>query len=161
MTLANPEDDQYILYVSGCVPEARRLWEACALATERLKNNAAKDKACWDTIIKPQKFAINDHILMHHENKLSLEFNWKGLFKVIDTNPETDIYKLQDLNGQVYSSWVHTNCLRPIHVGSNQLTDLWYDPTAVCAAERRHLQAAGRITLLSEDVQHSGEGILS
>ncbi|KAG2213620.1 hypothetical protein INT45_010119, partial [Circinella minor] len=35
------------------------------------------------------------------------------------------------------------------------------NPTAVRAAERRYLDAAGRIALLSEAVQHSGEGILS
>ena len=63
-------EDNTVPYVSGRVPKAHRLYEARFLAAEHLKNNAAKDKAHWDAIIKPQKFAINDHVLMHHENKL-------------------------------------------------------------------------------------------
>ncbi|KAG2214673.1 hypothetical protein INT45_011182, partial [Circinella minor] len=163
VTLPN-SDSQPAPTVSGRVHEARRLHEAQntylppdlrlyvarALAAQRLQDNAAKDKIRWDAILKPQKFAVDDHVLMHHENKLSLEFNWKGPFKVIATNRKTDIYKLQDLHGKIYSFWVHTDRLRPIHVGSNQLKDPWYDLTAVRAAERRHLDAAGRIALLSE-----------
>ena len=148
--------------VQGRVPEVRRLREARALATARLESNAAKDKVRWDAALKPQKFNVGDHVLMRHENKFSLEYNWKGPFLVLAANYDTNIYKLQDLNGKTYSSWVHTDRLRPIHLPSSAPpSEPWYDPTAARAAERRYIEAAGQISLLSEDVQHSKEGILS
>ena len=112
-------------------------------------------------MLKPQKFSVGNHVLMRHENKLSLEFNWKGPFKVIAVNPDTDIYQLQDLNGQTYSSWVHIDRLKTIHIKSPVTSDSWYNPTAVRAAKRHDLQAADHLALLSEDVQQSEEGILS
>ena len=90
--------------VHGRVPEVRRLREARALAERRLQANAAKDKERWDAVLKPQKFSLGDHVLMRHENKLSLEFNWKGPYKVIGAHTASDIYQLEDLHGQVYSS---------------------------------------------------------
>ncbi|KAG2216805.1 hypothetical protein INT45_013817 [Circinella minor] len=114
-----------------------------------------------DALLKPQIFSVNDYVLMRHENKLSLEYNWKGPFKVLAANLEYHTYQLQDLNGHTYSSWVHTDRLCPIHMGTNQLVDPWYDPTAVRAAKRRHLEAASNLAVLSEDVQYSRERILS
>ncbi|KAI9311716.1 hypothetical protein BX666DRAFT_2031865 [Dichotomocladium elegans] len=143
------------------VPEVRQLQEARQLATRRLNDNAAKDKARWDSLITPQKFNVGDHVLMRHENKLSLEYNWKGPFIVTACNHDTNIYKIKDMNGQVYTSWVHTDRLRPIHVNSSVSSDPWYDPTAARAAERRHLHAAAQLSLLFEDDQHFGEGVLS
>ena len=149
------------IIIQGRVPEARRLRKARILAEQKLKANANLDKAKWDALLKPQIFSVDDHVLMRHENKLGLEYNWKGPFKVLAANLEYHTYQLQDLNGHTYSSWVHTDRLRPIHMGTNQLVDPWYDPTAVRAAERRHIEAASNLAVLSEDVQYSGEGILS
>ena len=146
---------------TGRVSEVRRLREARALAEKRLQDNATKDKARWDATFKPQKFIVGDHVLMRHENKLSLEFNWKGPYKVIAVKPNSDIYQLQDLQGQTYSSWVHTDRLRPIHINSAPPSDPWYDPTAARAAERRHLQAAGLLSVLFEDDQQFGGEVLS
>ena len=112
--------------LQGRIPEVRQLLAARQLAETRLKNNAAKDKAHWDAALKPQKFAIGDHVLMRHENKFSLEYNWKGPFRVLAVNYDTHIYKLQDLHGKSYSSWVHTDRLHPIHLSSvTPPQDLW------------------------------------
>ncbi|KAG2213622.1 hypothetical protein INT45_010121 [Circinella minor] len=158
--VAEQEQDKSIT-IKGRVVEARKLQEARLIAEEKLKNNAAKDKAKWDAQLKPQIFSVGDHVLMRHENKFSLEYNWKGPFKVIATNLDTDIYQLEDLHGQVYRSWVHTDHLRPIHVNSIISDAPWFDPTAVRAAERAELKPTGHLALLYEDVQQSGEGVLS
>ena len=157
----NDQDPDESLVVQGRVPEARRLREARLIAEQKLKNQAAKDKANWDAVLKPQIFSVGDHVLMRHENKFSLEYNWKGPFKVLAVNLDYHVYQLQALNGPIYRSWVHTDRLRPIHVNSSVSSDPWFDPTAARAAERRHLEAAQNIVALSEDVQHSEEGILS
>ena len=86
------------------MPEARRLWEARLIAEQNLKNQAAKDKATWDAVLKPQIFAVGDHVLMRHENKFGLEYNWKGPFKVLAVNLDYHVYQLQALNGPVYRS---------------------------------------------------------
>ena len=93
---------------------------------------------------------------MRHKNKFSLEYNWKGPFKVLAVNLDYHVYQLQALNGPIYHSWVHTDRLRPIHVNSSVSSNPWFDPTAVRAAERRHLEAAQNIAVLSKDIQHSG-----
>ena len=108
---------------------------------------------------KPQVFAIGDHVLMRHENKLSLEYNWKGPYRVINKNAASHIYQLQDLNGNTYNYWVHTDRLRPINF-STEPTTPWYDPTTSRAAERRHLEALSQLHVLEDD-KHSGEGVLS
>ena len=161
LSLTDPAQEQSTA-IQGRIPEVRRLLEARQLAEDRLKTNAAKDKARWDAALKPQIFFTGDHVLMRHENKFSLEYNWKGPFRVLAVNHDTHIYKLQDLNGKPYSSWVHTDRLRPIHLPSaTPPQEPWYDPTAARAAERRYFEAAHQLSLLSEDVQHSKEGILS
>ncbi|KAG2212841.1 hypothetical protein INT45_010598 [Circinella minor] len=82
--------------------ELIRLTEARADAIERLRANAKKDKAIWDSVLKHQVFLVGDHILMRHEQKLSLEFNWKGPYIVLDRNLDYDTYKLKDLHGKEY-----------------------------------------------------------
>ncbi|CDH50265.1 hypothetical protein RO3G_11541 [Lichtheimia corymbifera JMRC:FSU:9682] len=159
LTDTDDADKDQEIAVKGRVPEVRALRQARAIAHQRLQDTAAKDKARWDAIMKPQVFAIGDHVLMRHENKLSLEYTWKGPYRIINKNASTHIYQLQDLNGNTYNSWVHTDRLRPIHF-TNTPTDPWYDPTTTRAAERRHLQALAHLHVLEDD-QHSGEGVLS
>ncbi|KAI8136863.1 hypothetical protein BJV82DRAFT_675462 [Fennellomyces sp. T-0311] len=156
--MVTPPQDEPI-EAHGRIPEVRRLREARIIAERRLKKNAAKDKECWDEVLKPQKFSVGDHVLMRHKNKLSLEFNWKGSFKVIAVNPETDVYKLKNLNGKVYYSWVYTDRLKTIHVKSPVTNEPWYDPTAVHTIEHRNLQAANHIALLSEDLLHTTRNV--
>ena len=112
-----------------------RLREARADAIERLRANAERDKAIWDATLKHQIFSVGDHVLMRHEQKLSLEYNWKGPYVVLDRHLDHDTYKLQDLHGKEYGSWVHTDRLRPIHSQSTPQSP-WFDPVAAHAATR-------------------------
>ncbi|CDH60631.1 hypothetical protein RO3G_11541 [Lichtheimia corymbifera JMRC:FSU:9682] len=123
----------------GRVPAVRELRKVRAIAEQRLKDNAARDKARWDSIMKPQVFAIGDHVLMRHENKFSLEYNWKGPYRIIARHLDTHIYQLQDMNGNKYASWVHTDRLQPIHIKSTIDNTPWYDPTASRAQARQQL----------------------
>jgi hypothetical protein len=157
LTDVNQDHTDREIAVKGRVPAVRALRQARIQAKQRLNDNAARDKARWDALLKPQNFAVGDHVLMRHENKLSLEYNWKGPYRIINKNAATHIYQLQDLNGKNYASWVHTDRLRPINVKSPPTTP-WYDPTAARAAERQQAMA---ITQVLEDDQHSGEGVLS
>ena len=141
--------------------ELIRLTEARADAIERLRANAKKDKAIWDSVLKHQVFSVGDHVLMRHEQKLSLEFNWKGPYIVLDRNLDYDTYKLKDLHGKEYGSWVHTDRLRPIHVKETPTTP-WFDPTAARAATREFYQTNLSNTLaLVRDDQQFGEEVLS
>lgn len=115
--------------VKGRVPEVKELRKARLLAQQRLNDNAARDKQRWDSMMKPQVFAIGDYVLLRHENKLSLEYNWKGPYKILARNLDTHIYQIQDLHNNTYSSWVHTDRLRPIFMKSTPPTQPWYDPT--------------------------------
>ena len=125
----------------GRVPMVRELRKARATAEQRLKNNAEKDKALWDAIMKPQVFAVGDHVLMRHENKFSLEYNWKGPFRILARNLDTHIYQIQDMNGKTYASWVHTDRLRPIHIDSIITDKPWFDPTATRAQARQEFKS--------------------
>lgn len=88
---------------------------------------------------------------MRHENKLSLEYNWKGPYRVIGKNQEYHTYKLEDMQGKVYSSMVHTDRLRPLNV-KNPIPEPWYDPASSRAQERQRLAQAAS-TSMHEDVQ--------
>ena len=90
----NEQEPNESMVVKGRVPEARRLQEAHLIAEKKLKNNALQDKAKWDALLKPQIFSVGDHVLMRYENKFSLEYNWKGPFKVLTVNIDTHIYQL-------------------------------------------------------------------
>ena len=142
------DEPDHAAVVTGRIPIVRKIREARALAEKRLQDNAAKDKAKWDAAIKPQTFSVGDHVLMRHENKFSLEYNWKGPFKILKANLDTHIYQLQDLNGKVYGSWVHTDRLRPIHTNSSISAEPWYDPTAARAIERRYMDAATKLAFV-------------
>ncbi|KAJ8652137.1 hypothetical protein O0I10_012245 [Lichtheimia ornata] len=45
----------------GRVPAVRELRKVRAIAEQRLKDNAARDKTRWDAHMKPQVFAVGDH----------------------------------------------------------------------------------------------------
>ena len=108
---ASPEQDLPNVPTEGRKIELLRLREARANAEQRLRNNTQRDKAIWDSLLQHQVFSVNDHVLMRHEQKLSLEYNWKGPYVIIDCNLDSDTYKLKDLNGNIYNSWVHTDRL--------------------------------------------------
>ncbi|KAJ8651193.1 hypothetical protein O0I10_013365, partial [Lichtheimia ornata] len=97
--------------VQGRVPAVRALREARLLAEQRLKNNAKHDKERWDSIMKPQVFNVGDYVLLRHENKFSLEYNWKGPYRILARNLDTHVYQIQDMQSNTYASWVHTDRL--------------------------------------------------
>ncbi|CDH54715.1 predicted protein [Lichtheimia corymbifera JMRC:FSU:9682] len=90
---------------------------------------------------------------MRHENKLSLEYNWKGPYTIVKRNLDSDTYQIKDMNNQVYGSWVHTDRLRPIHAKRPPTTP-WYDPVVSRKIDRP-------TTSLVEVDQHSGRGVMS
>ncbi|CDH61122.1 integrase core domain containing protein [Lichtheimia corymbifera JMRC:FSU:9682] len=150
MVLSNPSDDPQALADSR-LPELRKLRDSRNQAINRLQRNAQLDKQRWDAVLKPQDFSVGDIVAMRHENKLSLEYNWKGPYCVIGKNQEYHTYKLEDMQGKVYSSMVHTDRLRPLNV-KNPIPEPWYDPASSRAQERQRLiQAAS--TSMHEDVQ--------
>lgn len=147
--------------VQGRVPAVRALREARLLAEQRLKNNAKHDKERWDSIMKPQVFNVGDYVLLRHENKFSLEYNWKGPYRILARNLDTHVYQIQDMQSNTYASWVHTDRLRPIHLHSSPPTQPWYDPTSSRANIRQQLSTLTPHKILFEDDQQFREGILS
>jgi hypothetical protein len=138
------------------LPSLRQLREARAQATTRMNRDRAADKRRWDFHTEHRVYKTGDHVLMRHENKLGLEFNWKGPFVVIACNSSTDTYQLQDLSGKRYDSWVHTDRLKPV-ASRSSLSAPWYDP-ATSRANARHQVAPSLPTALHtwvEDDHHS------
>ncbi|CDH61371.1 retrotransposon ty3-gypsy subclass [Lichtheimia corymbifera JMRC:FSU:9682] len=135
-TEASPE-----IIAKGRVPEVRELRKARLIAEQRLNDNAKLDKQRWDRLLKPQVFAIGDFVLLRHENRLSLEYNWKGPYRILARNLDTHIYQIQDMHNNTYSSWVHTDRLRPIHINSTPPDHPWYDPTVSRATIRSQLSS--------------------
>jgi hypothetical protein len=81
-----------------------------------MKLQAEKDKAKWDAAMKNEKaqtFEIDDYVLLRHENKKGLEFNWMGPYQVLKRNLDYNTYQITEVDGKVYSSWVHTDRLLP------------------------------------------------
>ncbi|KAG1529766.1 hypothetical protein G6F51_014045 [Rhizopus arrhizus] len=64
----------------------RKLRESRYIAEERLQKQAQLDKMRWDSMLKNnqiQTFNVGDHVLLRHESKKGLEYNWMGPYKVI------------------------------------------------------------------------------
>lgn len=154
LVLQEPTEDPKEIF-DNRKPSLLRLRETRANAAEKLRANAQRDKALWDATMTHQVFNIGDMVLMRHENKFSLEYNWKGPFSIIKRNLDSDTYQIKDMNNQVYRSWVHTDRLRPIHINNkNPPTTPWYDPVVSRKIDRPD-------TALVEDDQHSGRGVMS
>ncbi|KAJ8651749.1 hypothetical protein O0I10_012674 [Lichtheimia ornata] len=152
MVLQEPTEEPTEIF-DNRKPSLLRLHEARATAAERLRANAQRDKAIWDAIMVHQVFNVGDLVLMRHENKLSLEYNWKGPYTIIKRNLDSDTYQIKDMNNQVYGSWVHTDRLRPLHAKRPPTTP-WYDPVVARKIDRP-------ATSLVEVDQHSGREVRS
>lgn len=141
----------------------RELRSARQNAVIRTNSDRDKDKARWDLIMKRQVFSVGDFVLMRHENRFGLEYNWKGPYKVIAVNPDTDTYQVQTADGKPYASWVHTDRLRPVHVQDpSTISAAWYDPTVARQQWRTTMDTLNALfSSLLEDEQQSGEGVLS
>ncbi|KAG0781421.1 hypothetical protein G6F22_009577 [Rhizopus arrhizus] len=109
----------------------RKLQESRHLAEDRSMQQAIHDKKRWDSMMattKAQTFNIDDYVLMRHENKRGLEFNWMGPYKVINRNLDYNIYQLQEVNGKLYASWVHTDRLHAVKYDGASINKTWYIP---------------------------------
>ncbi|KAG2190783.1 hypothetical protein INT47_012934, partial [Mucor saturninus] len=133
-----PDDPQVL--ATDALTYLRNLRKAREEAESRVRTNSLQDKERWDAIMKPHSFAIGAHVLMRHENKFGLEYNWMGPYLVIDKNPDTDVYKLTTVEGIPYTSWVHADRLKLAKV--DVISQTWFHPTASRAQTRRDLLAA-------------------
>ncbi|KAI8874581.1 hypothetical protein K501DRAFT_281187, partial [Backusella circina FSU 941] len=66
-------------------------------------------------------------VLLRFENKKGLEYNWMRPYRIVNRNLEYHIYQLQELEGRLYSSWVHADRLNDAHTQYN-LSRSWYLP---------------------------------
>ncbi|KAG2190799.1 hypothetical protein INT47_010346 [Mucor saturninus] len=128
-----PEDPQVL--ADSSLPFLRQLRQARQDAEARVTNISQQDKDRWDSIMKPHQFAIGEYLLLRHENKFGLEYNWMGPYIVVDKNPDTNIYKITTVEGVPYKSWVHADRLKIAK--SNDFDKTWYHPT-VSRSQMRH-----------------------
>ncbi|EIE84465.1 hypothetical protein RO3G_09175 [Rhizopus delemar RA 99-880] len=123
------EQDQEIMSQDVMV-HLRKLREARYTAEDRLRKQAEIDKSRWDSLLKDkiQIFEIGDYVLLRHESKKGLEFNWMGPYKVIKRNLDFNTYQIQEINGKTYQSWVHTDRLHPVKYVGTSIDKSWYIP---------------------------------
>ncbi|OAD79028.1 hypothetical protein PHYBLDRAFT_164114 [Phycomyces blakesleeanus NRRL 1555(-)] len=146
--------DDPSLVSDGAIPFLRNLQQARINADARVATNSQQDKERWDSIMKPHQFAISEHLLLQHENKFGLEYNWMGPYIVIDKNADKNIYKLTTMEGVPYTSWVHANRLKIAK--SNDFDHIWYHPTPARAQMRRDLALDSSSALPFSLVDSSG-----
>lgn len=125
--------------VDSAMPSLRALKQARATARDRMQEVSQADKLRWDAHLKPHTFKIGDLVLLRHESKLSLEYDWMGPYRVQATHMDTDTYKIVDMNNKPYNSWVHADRLRPV-AANTQPTAPWYHPTTARASSTRRLE---------------------
>ena len=112
-----------------------------AAATFKMKAMAEKDKAKWDSVIKPMSFEVGDNVMLSHEGRYGLEPQYKGPYIVVQTFPDYGTYKLETLAGEPLKSLVHVDRLKKAH-GDTPLT-AWYNPTAERSEWRTVMKNAG------------------
>ncbi|OAD71944.1 hypothetical protein PHYBLDRAFT_169855 [Phycomyces blakesleeanus NRRL 1555(-)] len=137
--------DDPTLVSDGAIPFLRNLQQARKNADARVTANSQQDKERWDSIMKPHQFAIGEHLLLQHENKFGLEYNWMGPYIVVDKNFDKNIYKLTTMEGVPYTSWVHADRLKIAK--SDDFDRTWYHPTAAHNNMRRDLAIDSSSTL--------------
>lgn len=119
------------LITEDALTRIRNLRETRFLAEENLRNQGIKDKERWDNLIKgkeTQTFKKNDFVLLRHESKKGLEYNWMGPYQIINCNPDFNVYQIKEIEGNIYNSWVHTDRLKPISVNNTNISTSWYIP---------------------------------
>lgn len=124
------EQDQELI-AEDTLTRIRVLRENRRAAEDNAKIQATKDKARWDAAMKttePQTFEINDYVLLRHESKKGLEFNWMGPYKVVKRNTDYNTYQIEEVDGKMYSSWVHTDRLTPVKYDGSPIDKAWYIP---------------------------------
>lgn len=109
----------------------RKLREDRYIAEDRLRRQAELDKTKWDSMLKNnqiQTFNVGDYVLLRHESKTGLEFQWMGPYKVIKRNLDFNTYQIQEIEGKLYNSWVHTDRLHPVKYDGSSINKSWYIP---------------------------------
>ncbi|KAG2190678.1 hypothetical protein INT47_011752 [Mucor saturninus] len=135
MTEEDPE-----LIAEDTLARIRILREERFQAQEKMKLQAEKDKANWDEKMKgsaTQEFNIGDYVMLRHENKHGLEFNWMGPYKVLKKNLDYNTYQIQEVDGKIYSSWVHTDRLHIVKYDGKPIDKAWYIPRIARAKDKK------------------------
>ena len=128
------------LIAEDALTHLRFLREQRIAAKEKMSDQAKKDKIRWDDAMKgkeTQTFNINDYVLLRHESKKGLEFNWMGPYQVLKRNLDFNTYKITEVDGKEYASWVHTDRLIPVKYDGSKIDKSWYIPRLARASDRR------------------------
>ena len=75
-----------------------------------------------------QTFNINDYVLLRHESKKGLEFNWMGPYQVLKRNLDYNTYQIKEVDDKIYSSWGQTDRLLAVKYDGSKIDKLWYIP---------------------------------
>jgi hypothetical protein len=127
------------LIAEDALTHLRYLRENRYLAEGRMKIQAEKDKKRWDDAMKGrqvQTFKMDEYVLLRHENKKGLEFNWMGPYQVIKRNLDFNTYQIKEVDGKVYSSWVRTDRLLPVKYDGSNVNKSWYIPRVARAKDK-------------------------
>lgn len=119
------------LISENALAHLHKLRESQYLAEERLRKQAAIDKAKWDSMLKmltTKIFEIGEHVLLRHESKKGLEYDWMGPHKIIKRNIDFNTYQFQEADGKIYDSWVHFDRLHPVKYDGKYLNKPCYIP---------------------------------
>jgi hypothetical protein len=107
--------------------ELEELGQVRAAAEKRMQAVQEQDKQRWDALVEKLDFEVGDHVLVRHEQKYGLEFNWVGPFIIVEKNETSHIFKLVSIAGEPYPSWVHVDRLKAVKADS--IDTPWYNPT--------------------------------
>ena len=117
------------LIAEDALKHLRFLREQRHMAADRMRIQSQKDKERWDAAMKEkptQIFEVNDYVLLRHESKVGLEFNWMGPYQVLKRNLDFNTYKIKEVDGKEYASWVHTDRLLPVKYDGSKIDKSWY-----------------------------------
>jgi hypothetical protein len=111
--------------------ELEALGQARGAAEYRMKSQADKDKDRWDAVSKHVVFDVGELVLLRVEQKVGLEMNWEGPYRVFKKNAETDVYWLETLGGVLKNDWVHVDRLKKAATVDELLgTRPWFEVAA-------------------------------
>lgn len=124
------EVDQDVI-AEDVLSRLRQLRENRFEAEQKMILQGKKDKERWDEKLKghqTQVFEVGSYVLLRHESKKGLEYSWQGPYIVEKRNLDYNVYKIKEIEGKPYSSWVHTDRLQPVQYNGNTIDQTWYIP---------------------------------
>ncbi|KAG2228480.1 hypothetical protein INT48_003702, partial [Thamnidium elegans] len=101
--------------------ELSNLGQHRASAEAKLKAMGEKDKARWDSLIKPVSYEVGDMVMVTNEGKFSLEPKYTGPFMVTEVFSDYGTCRLETIEGRSLNTLIHKDRLKP---GSS-----WYIPS--------------------------------